>query len=889
MAEDLTRRLKIYINGTEVDATITNLRKNLAKFRAQANAAVEGTDNWKKYNAEVARTEIELKQAYEAQKQFKNETLQSDKGLSNMQKNLKSTSGLFSNLKKTLGDVFFPVSGALLFTDAIKGGIRYVKEFITDAVQLSIEAKGVEFAFKRLGDVGEAAFLKVKESTRGLLSDLEIKRSLVEFDNFNISLEESATLFEFLTIRAQQTGQSMDYLKQSMVEGLSKESKLRIDNLGISAAILNEELKKTPNFVQAVANIAKTEIVRAGNILDEATNSNQRWNATLENSKLRIGNLINNSGVIPFFQKMGSAILKAVIPTESLTKATEKQRINLLLIESKIKDVNTTNEDRIRIIKDLKAQYPTLLANIDAETVTNTELSAAIRSVNDQLVNKIILQRKDEEIEKQNEITANKRIKLIEQEDKVRERLVKLAVKEGITIKDNASLLEQSQDFLRKAGRQDGGRLINPIVDFSFQVNQLQESQKRLNIEDKTGNKLLEEKNKLLTRLNISPDVLTPTKAAPERIITTPEAEITDDEKKAAEKAKAEKEKAVADALAKKQAVIDALKQFDEEQKITETLAKLEEDQRAEEEEVIRLENKFIKLREDAQGETTLLTELEEAQAFQLQQIRDKHAEIRTKKEKETQDKILAQDKAYRQESINAERNLQEARANAKLAGLGMLSNIFGKEKALGMAAFAFEKGFAIASILKANAEANAKIGASLAIANSIAVAASPLTLGQPFVAINSANALKNTTANNINTAVQIGTIAATAIKGSFAQGGETFSGSYNGGVDGIGGQPAIVHPNEYIIPAYVRKDPEVPRIIDYLEAKRTGTQTTSSDSSVIPSNNNTDAVMIALTNAVNKLVDEGVKASTIYTLNDERKRRELADKLDNTIKSSKE
>ena len=173
----------------------------------------------------------------------------------------KATGGVISQMKSQFKTLVFPVTGLLLFVDALKSGLRFAKQFITDAVQLSIEAKGVEFAFKNLGDQGEDAFNRVKIATRGLLSDLEIKRSLVEFDNFNISLEESATLFEFLTLRATQTGVSVDKLKQSLVEGLSKESKLRIDNLGISAKALNAELEKTPNFVQAVANIAKKEII----------------------------------------------------------------------------------------------------------------------------------------------------------------------------------------------------------------------------------------------------------------------------------------------------------------------------------------------------------------------------------------------------------------------------------------------------------------------------------------------------------------------------------------------------------------------------------------------------------------------------------------------------
>ena len=74
----------------------------------------------------------------------------------------------------------------------------------------------------------------------------------------------------------------------SLVEGLSKESKLRIDNLGISQLELNKELKRTPNFVQAVANIARKELTTAGAILDAASNANQRWNVALENFNLRL-------------------------------------------------------------------------------------------------------------------------------------------------------------------------------------------------------------------------------------------------------------------------------------------------------------------------------------------------------------------------------------------------------------------------------------------------------------------------------------------------------------------------------------------------------------------------------------------------------------------------
>ncbi|MBD0822650.1 phage tail tape measure protein [Aestuariibaculum marinum] len=191
-------------------------------------------------------------------------------------------------------------------------------------------------------------------------------------------------------------------------------------------------------------------------------------------------------------------------PLDSVVEGLEQERLNVLKLESTLKDSNTTNEERLELIKELKSNYPDLLGNIDAETVSNQELTLAIKQVNDQLINKIILARKDVEINAQNETVAEKRIKLLEQEDIVKDRLVKLAEQEGITLKDNVTLLEQAQDLLKQAGPQSGGRLINPLVDFSFQVQELQTAKKNLNIQEEQENKLLEEKQKLAERLGIT-------------------------------------------------------------------------------------------------------------------------------------------------------------------------------------------------------------------------------------------------------------------------------------------------------------------------------------------------------------------------------------------------
>ena len=223
------------------------------------------------------------------------------------------------DFRSNVGNYPSALSGA---TNAIRGfvgafgiieGLRLGGEFIRDSIEVAQAARGVEFAFQRLGERGVAAFEDIRTATRGTLSDLDIKTSINEFENFNIDLEESGVLFEFLAVRAQQTGKSIDSLRDSLVEGLSKESKLRIDNLGISTAALNEELEKTPNFVEAVANIARRELKDAGDVLATLANSPQAVNAAFQNLQLTVGSLFTEFNGFGFITDLLNQARESVI------------------------------------------------------------------------------------------------------------------------------------------------------------------------------------------------------------------------------------------------------------------------------------------------------------------------------------------------------------------------------------------------------------------------------------------------------------------------------------------------------------------------------------------------------------------------------------------------
>jgi DNA repair exonuclease SbcCD ATPase subunit len=214
------------------------------------------------------------------------------------------------NYPKTLGGGIKAIASlgkAFIGVFGIVEGVKLIFNFAKESRELALQAKGVEFAFESIGEKGQKAFDSIKKSTRGALSDLTIQKAISEFENFNILTEDAGILFEFLSVRAAQTGKSVDSLRDSLVEGLSKQSKLRIDNLGISAAELNKELEQTPDFVKAVANIAKREVAQAGSILDDAANGQQRWNAALENTQVALGKLlldIGDGGALGFLAKL---------------------------------------------------------------------------------------------------------------------------------------------------------------------------------------------------------------------------------------------------------------------------------------------------------------------------------------------------------------------------------------------------------------------------------------------------------------------------------------------------------------------------------------------------------------------------------------------------------
>jgi hypothetical protein len=216
-------------------------------------------------------------------------TAEFNKRIADTQRGLTSFTGNITKLAGTLGIAF---------------SVQQVAQFALEVSKLSGEAEGVRAAFERLPN-NIKLMEDLKRATGGTVSELGLMKRAVQAANFDISLGALPRLLEFATLRAQQTGQSVDYLVDSIVTGIGRKSKLILDNLGISAVQLNEALGGVTTGVasigdvaDAVGKIAESNLKNMAGFSENAATKLQRLEASWTNVKVAIGDAANGTGFL---------------------------------------------------------------------------------------------------------------------------------------------------------------------------------------------------------------------------------------------------------------------------------------------------------------------------------------------------------------------------------------------------------------------------------------------------------------------------------------------------------------------------------------------------------------------------------------------------------------
>lgn len=187
---------------------------------------------------------------------------------------------------KSLTNKFKAFGAAIAAVFALDKIVSFGKE----ALGLAAKAEGIKAAFDRLNN--PTLLNDLRRATRGTVDDLTLMQKAVQAKNFKIPLDQLATYFEFATKRAIQTGESVDYLVDSIITGIGRKSVLVMDNLGISAVALQDEVKKTGDFATAAGNIINKELTEMGNVADTTTIKIAKLNTSWTNFKTKVGESI---------------------------------------------------------------------------------------------------------------------------------------------------------------------------------------------------------------------------------------------------------------------------------------------------------------------------------------------------------------------------------------------------------------------------------------------------------------------------------------------------------------------------------------------------------------------------------------------------------------------
>ena len=247
------------------------LSKEARDLRRQLNNTVKALQP-----EEYDRLQRELNETTEAMRRLRGETAGSnEKG------------GLLGGLGKLRAMMLGGFAGiGATVAGALSSSVSGMKQFVAEGMEMATAADGVQHAFDQLNrpDILE----NLRQATKGTVNDLQLMQAAVKARDFRIPLEDMGKFLAFAQLKAQQTGQSVEYMTESIVTGLGRQSLLILDNLGLSAAEIREEVTKTGDFMKGVSVIVERQLQQAGQYVSAADQVAQA-DVRLQNAKLRLG------------------------------------------------------------------------------------------------------------------------------------------------------------------------------------------------------------------------------------------------------------------------------------------------------------------------------------------------------------------------------------------------------------------------------------------------------------------------------------------------------------------------------------------------------------------------------------------------------------------------
>jgi len=546
--------------------------------------------------------------------------------------------------------------------------------------------------------------------------------------NVKITAEQARKNIEELNKSLNASESLIDDLEDELVV-LNKtlEKQAGVTDKALNARVkTNKEIEKTTNKIQrekrAIKDITK-ERQKNNKIIQQSTKQTADYSGVIGILDRQTGGLISGiTGITGSIGKatggfkllrvaiIGTGIGALVIAITSLTAALTSSEEG----QNKFRKFFTQISVIIGNVTDILSDFGNVI--ISVFTGNFKEAGKALKDVTDGIKNF------GEETKKEMQVAgelADKRAKadklerklLIDRAEATRkfnELREKAADKENVSIEDRIAALKEA------------GRIEEEITLKEIEAARLRfEAKKQQNELSNSTKEDLDEQARLEARLiELEASRLKKQKTLTAEITTNLREAESERKSKEAEK-KAEQKEADAKELEAEKQLTELKKQ------IRDAEANTEDEKRALE--LIKIDEQFAALIEKAKANGLATQELEDAQRQAKIDKQKQFDEIDEKREKEHQDKITE----IKNIEIQTEQQIQQAKLALASQFGNLLTQIAGKNKTAAIAGVLIQKASSIGQII-----------ANTGIANAKAVAASPLSAGQPFVTINSISAV---------------------------------------------------------------------------------------------------------------------------------------------------
>lgn len=361
----LNQMISLEAAGRKESETYRNLKKQYSETSREIRTL---TDRIGEQTSKIDILDMSMVQLKKQQKSLQKEldnTVQSlnPEAYGVLERRLMDVNSRISELKqnaKSFGEIASSdqVNGIFLGTMATKlAGLlgqqaSKLKDFVLESARAGVEmaeqADGVTKAFNAMDNPN--LLDNLRKATKGTVNDVQLMTAAVKANDFRIPLEDLGKYLEFAQLKAQQTGQSVDYMTDSIVTGLGRKSPLILDNLGISAAEISEKTKETGDFMKAVAEIVDTQLAAAGETYISAADRAAQKTVELQNAQKALGDEI-----LPLKEQWDDAYADMQLNTISLISWCVKHQgvvktLGILLTAFTVVAIATSNAIKTNIV-----------------------------------------------------------------------------------------------------------------------------------------------------------------------------------------------------------------------------------------------------------------------------------------------------------------------------------------------------------------------------------------------------------------------------------------------------------------------------------------------------------------------------------------------------------